>query len=134
MYLTDNLSVPTMWQLPVPTAVPARGHLLIWADDDISDAGLHANFKLDADGEEIGLFDHDGITLIDSIVYPEQTTNISYGRYPDASEELRFFPSPTPGSANSDAYLGEVESLKFSHHRGFYNQSFFGIYTLNICE
>ena len=38
------------------------------ADNDTEYSGLHANFKLDADGEEIGLFDADGITLIDSIV------------------------------------------------------------------
>ena len=48
MYLTDNLSDPTKWQIPAETTIPAGGYLLIWADDDTGDAGLHANFKLDA--------------------------------------------------------------------------------------
>src|SRR4030042_5956091 len=59
MYLTDNLSVPTRWRIPVyntaATTIPDGGYLLIWADNDTTDAGLHANFKLDAAGEEIGL-------------------------------------------------------------------------------
>src|SRR4030042_2961181 len=60
MYLTDNLSVPTKWRIPAnktaPTTIPEGGYLLIWADNDTTDAGLHANYKLDADGEESGLF------------------------------------------------------------------------------
>jgi hypothetical protein len=68
MYLTDNLSAPTKWQFPVSnsalTTIPAGGYLLVWVDDDTTDYGLHANFKLDAGGEEIGLYDSDGVTLI----------------------------------------------------------------------
>ena len=62
MYLTDDLSFPTKWQIPndPPATVITYGqYLLIWADNDTSDAGLHANFKLNADGEEIGLFGRD---------------------------------------------------------------------------
>ena len=73
MYLTDDLSDPTKWRIPAnnitATTIAAGGYLLIWADNDTTDTGLHANFKLDADGEEIGLFDSDGITLIDSIAF-----------------------------------------------------------------
>ena len=65
MYLTDNLSAPTKWQFPANnstlTTIPAGGYLLVWADNDTADYGLHANFKLDAGGEEIGLFDSDGV-------------------------------------------------------------------------
>jgi hypothetical protein len=56
MYLTDNLSDPVKWQIPINdpalTTIEPGGHLLIWADGDISDPGLHANFKLDVNGEE----------------------------------------------------------------------------------
>jgi len=124
MYLTDDFSVPTKWQIPSATIIQAGGYLLIWADDDTADAGLHANFKLDADGEEICLFDSDGITLIDSITYPAQTTDISYGRYPDASDEWRFFALPSPGEENEAGYLGIVADTQFSHDRGFYNVQF----------
>jgi len=124
MFLTDNLTVPTKWQIPASTTIPVGSFLVIWADEDTTDSGLHANFKLDVGGEEIGLFDTDGVTLIDSIVYPEQTTDISFGRYPDANEDLRFFYTPTPGGKNKDAYIGEVEAPQFSHNRGFYKDPF----------
>jgi len=128
MYLTDNLSFPSKWRIPygnsAATTIPAGGYLLIWADNDITDTGLHANFKLDADGEELALFDTDGSTLIDSVAFGAQTTDISYGRYPDANDEQRFFGFASPGGQNIGAYLGEVDDTKFSHKRGFYDTPF----------
>ena len=129
MYLTDNLSIPTKWRIPAnntaATTIPAGGYLLIWADNDTSDTGLHSNFKLDADGEQIILFDSDGSTLIDSIIYPDQNTDISYGRYPDASDNWGFFGLPSPGAENSGGYLNEVDTPKFSHNHGFYDTAFY---------
>jgi len=128
MYLTDDLDEPTKWQIPndVPaeTTVGAYGYLLIWADGDTDDGPLHADFKLDADGEQIGLFDTDGSTLIDGIIFGEQVANISYGCYPDANDDLRFFATPTPLADNNGAYLGLVEAPEFSHERGFYETGF----------
>jgi len=129
MFLTDNLSVPRKWQIPVNspalTTIPPGGYLLIWADEDSADYGLHANFKLNAGGEEIGLFDSDGATLIDSIGFPEQTTDLSYGRDPETNDADRFFAVPTPGAENKGAYTGQVDAPEFSHKRGFYDAPFF---------
>jgi len=124
MYLTDNLSDAIKWRIPMGnpavTTISAGGYLVIWADNDTTDAGLHANFKLSTDGEEIGLFDSDGITLIDSIIFDDQTADVSYGRYPDAGDSWQTFESPSPGTQNISAYLGEVAEAEFSHDRGFY--------------
>ena len=69
MFLTDDIDEPVRWQIPNDrpdlTAIPAGGYVLVWADGDTDDAGLHASFKLSSDGEEIALFDTDGVTLID---------------------------------------------------------------------
>jgi len=128
-FLTDNLTTPTKWRIPDGkpgvTTIGAGGYLLIWADNDIADSGLHANFKLSAGGEEIGLFDIDGVTLIDSVVFDEQSADISYGRYPDAGDNWRFFGVPSPGRQNNNAYSGEVSEVEFSHKRGFYDEPFF---------
>jgi len=128
MYLTDNLSVPTRWRIPdgnpAATTIPPQGYLLIWADNDTTDSGLHANFKISTEGEEIGLFDTNGNTLIDSVAFGDQTTDISYGRYPDANDNWRFFGLPSPGKQNIGAYLGEVADTKFSQDRGFYDTPF----------
>jgi hypothetical protein len=65
-YLTDDLGDPTQWRFPLDspevTVIAPGGYLLVWADGDTADAGLHASFSLSAGGEEIGLFDRDGIT------------------------------------------------------------------------
>jgi len=124
MHLTDDPSAPTKWRIPPETIISPGAYILIWADNDITDTGLHTNFKLDSNGEEIGLFENDGTTLIDSVAFPNQTTDVSYGRHPDAADDWRFFSLPTPGSENSDAYVGEVEALSFSHNSGIHDQSF----------
>ena len=128
MYLTDDLDRPTRWRIPAiirgAMLIPPGGYLLIWADGDTADSGLHANFKLDADGEEIGLFDSDGKTLIHSVEFPGQTPDLSYGCYPDGNKDWRFLSIPTPGAQNEEAYLGEVEAPQFSHERGFYDRPF----------
>jgi len=125
LYLTDNLSMPMKWQIPnddpALTTIGPGEYLLIWADNDISDSGLHASFRLDASGDEVALFDTDGSTLIDSITFGTQTADISYGHYPDGSGNLRFMASPTPNGPNMDIYLGQLAEPRFSHDRGFYN-------------
>jgi hypothetical protein len=128
LYLTDNLSIPDKWLVSgdgrAATTIPPGGYVVIWADNDTGDAGLHANFKLSAGGEEIGLFTGDGVTLIDSMVFGEQSSDVSFGRFPDAEEEFRFFGFPSPGAENTGGYLGEVAGLKFSHDAGFYDMPF----------
>jgi len=128
MYLTDDPAEPTQWQFPADagaaTTIHPGAYLLVWADGDVLDAGLHASFRLGAGGDEIYLYAADGETLIDGFDFAEQTPDISFGRYPDGGDALRFFAEPTPGSPNSEGYLGEVEPLQFSHERGFYNSSF----------
>ncbi|UCG48152.1 MAG: CotH kinase family protein, partial [Phycisphaerales bacterium] len=125
MYLTDDLDQPRMWRFPTDspysTTIASHGFLWVWTDGDSGDYGLHTNFELDADGDEIGLFDKDGSTLIDSVEFGGQTADISYGRYPDGSSQWRFLGLASPRAPNSEAYLGEVADCKFSHKGGFYS-------------
>ncbi len=124
LYLTDDSEAPTRWQIPVGnealTVIPAGGFLLIWADGETSDSGLHAGFNLDADGDSLYLFDVDGVTLIDSVTFDEQTSDISYGRSPDGAGDWNLLTTPTPGTANGQAALGVVSDIQFSHEHGFY--------------
>jgi len=128
LYVTDNLAMPAKWRIPADapasTTVPAGGYLLIWADGDTADTGLHTNFKLTAGGEQIGLFAGDGTTELDSVVFGAQTTNISYGRYPDGDSTWRFFGQPSPGAQNVGVYDGFVDEVEFSHSSGLYDVSF----------
>lgn len=104
-YLTDDFSNPSKWQFPrgVPekTTIAQEGYLLVWLDGNSHGTGLHANFKLDADGECIGLYSTDGTTVMDAKVFSKQHENISYGRAHDGSSEWRVFEKPTPEKSNN---------------------------------
>jgi spore coat protein CotH len=100
MYLTDSRQDPTKWQVPQGVTIPAGGYLVFWADNDPSQGNMHADFKLDMDGEELALYSADGSTLIDALAYPSQLENISYGRRPDSLFDWLAYDSPTPGTAN----------------------------------
>ncbi len=126
MYLTDDLARPTKWRIPTTdpalTTIAAQGYLLIWADGETAEEGLHASFKLSADGEDVGLFAADGTTRIDSTSFPKQTRDISYGRYPDGSDDWRYFATATPGAENKGAYDGIIDEVKFSQEHGFFDE------------
>ena len=126
LYLTDDPEMPTQWQIPTGnrsiTTIPAWGFLLVWADGDTKDSGLHTSFKLDSDGDTLYLFDTDGRTVLDSVEFGRQTVNISYGRYPDATGDWQFLMFPTPAMGNTPAYQGVVSDPAFSHEHGFYEE------------
>ena len=100
LYMTDDLSDPTQWQIPSGVTIGPGAHLLFWADNDEDQGDTHANFKLSADGEAIGLYDSDGVSEIDSIVFGAQYSDVSYGRYPDGTDSWDYMAAATPGSAN----------------------------------
>jgi hypothetical protein len=102
--LTDNLADPRQWVLPVGTTIPPQGFLLVWADNEPGQnalgLGLHASFRLNQDGEALGLFAPDG-TAVDSIAFGDQASNVSEGRYPDsAPAPFAAMTTPTPGGSN----------------------------------
>ena len=119
LYLSDDPEVPTKWQIPAGTTIAAQGYLVVWADQDVEDEGLHASFGLSATGDEVVLFDTDGQTLLDSVTFDEQISDVSFGRYPDATGVFRLMSYPTPGMVNVIIYEGYVAEVDFSHERGF---------------
>jgi hypothetical protein len=101
MHLTDSLEDSTKWVFPDTTLAPG-GHLIVWCDEEGGEGPLHANFKLGADGEEIGLFERAGFggVRIDAVVFYAQQVDISFGRYPDGADAFQLFGAPTPGGPN----------------------------------
>lgn len=118
---TDNLEIPNKWSFPSGTMISANGFLIIWADGE--DTGLHTSFKLSSDGEEIGLFNQHQ-SLIDSVVFPQQQTNISYGRHIDGAASWYYFQEPSPAYSNNTSipFLGITYfQPNFSIKGGFYD-------------
>ncbi|TVR18768.1 MAG: T9SS C-terminal target domain-containing protein [Balneolaceae bacterium] len=118
--LSDDYDNPFRWTIPNVSIEPG-GYLLIWASgkDRTSTASeLHTNFSISSDGEEIILTRPDG-TRMDEIPPIPIPRDISYGRYPDGSDQFYFFEEPTPGSQNGgERYQQKLSRPQFSHEGG----------------
>ncbi len=101
LYLSDSQGAPTKWQFPTGTILPANGYLVIWCDEDTGQEGLHAGFKLSADGEDVVLSNAD-LSVVDQTTFGPQQTNYSLARIPNGSGPFVITPVPTPGAANDD--------------------------------
>jgi len=97
-FLTDDRDLLTQWIFP-DTTIDGHDFLIVWADNDGDQVGLHANFKLSASGEAIYLASP-SLIVVDSITYCPQSVDISYGRYPDGSGVFQFM-YPTFSAPNN---------------------------------
>lgn len=98
VFLSDSYNNPQKWKFPANTVIAPNSYLIIWADDDSLQLGLHANYKLSASGERIILSGESGF-VIDSISFGVQTTDISMQRCPNGSGAF-VLASPSPGLSN----------------------------------
>lgn len=105
-YVTDNLSNSKQWTIPAGTKLQPGKSLIIWADNDAADGPLHANFKLDAGGEELALFAADGRTLLDHEKFGAQEADVSTGRLFDGKRGWVGYPTPSPRMLNAPATCG----------------------------
>jgi hypothetical protein len=99
-YLSDDDDDLMQWTFPVGTTINANDYLIIWADKDTLQTGLHANFKLSASGETVYLSNAIG-SVIDEITFTTQTTDVTYGRYPNGTGPFMFM-NPTFSAENSN--------------------------------
>jgi hypothetical protein len=111
--LTDNLSNPTKYRIPLGRTLGAGAYLRVWADEEtgqneVSNGDLHVNFKLSAGGEALGLYAPDG-TVVDMVTFGPQLPDISEGRWPNGTGVVWQLAIPTPKAAN---VLFEVQSIE----------------------
>ena len=112
-YLSDDGNDLMQWEFP-EVVIPAGGYLIVWADDDDDQEGLHANFKISASGETLFLVDPQG-NIVDEVTFGAQETDISTGRYPNGTGEFRTMP-PTFNAENqistSSVNASDVAALR----------------------
>jgi hypothetical protein len=129
--LTDDPQQLEKWTFPEIT-LGSRQYLVVFASGkdrqpDQAGAELHTNFKLDRAGEFLGLYNVLEDKLMDSVspTYPEQFSDVSYGRLND-DPAFNYLAHPTPGAANDPtlAWAGTVAPVNFSVAHGFYDRPF----------
>ena len=90
-YLTDSKSNQIKWSIPEGTIISQKSYLIIWADGDTLQIGLHTNYKLSALGETVVLLTPE-LKVIDMVEYGEQPIVVgepavekSFGRVPNGT-------------------------------------------------
>ena len=88
-YLSDSKSNLSKWKFPSGTSIAAKSYLIVWADSDTLQAGLHTNFKLSSSGEKVFLVTP-GLEIWDKVEYDEQNSELSYARVPNGTGEFKW--------------------------------------------
>jgi len=128
-YFTDDLSKPKKWKpASFSGVVAAKGYTVLFFEREDEESynsykltkpinGVtaerlyllnregHANFKLEPDGGKLYLL-NSTLTEVDSVIYPAQNRNVSYGRVADGDGQWAFFEQPSPGTTNSGKLWG----------------------------
>jgi hypothetical protein len=115
-HLSDSFGNLTKWTFPAALPpLPVGDFLLVWADNDLNQEGLHASFRLSGDGEVLVLTEADGVTILDSLTFGPQQADVSLGRLPDGTGTWHFLAPPTPGAANDPTHVpGDERPALFS--------------------
>lgn len=106
-FLSDNIRNLRKWPLPADTKIAGDSYLIIWADQQLSQAGLHSNFKLARSGEAIYLSHLDG-AIIDSVVYEEQTINLPMARIPNGTGDFIAQPATFNGNNEQSTSIAQL--------------------------
>lgn len=107
VFLTDDPAEPKKYPVPlgdVNTEIPPRQHVVFWADSEPNKGTFHLSFSLKPGQDNwIGIYDANGVTLIDSVTVPASLApNSTYAReidgtgkweVRDGSDELYITPS-----------------------------------------
>lgn len=97
--LSDDFSNTTKWTFPSGVIIPANGYQIVWAENTSSTGELNSEFKLLGSGEATILSYPNGL-VIDSVSFPVQFADTSYGRYPNGSGPFSYM-YPTFNAVNS---------------------------------
>lgn len=108
-YLSNDRDFLKHWAFPRGTHIGAGEYLIVWADRDVQESGLHADFKLEKAGGQIYL-SHEDLSIVDSVDYAGQTTNVASARVPNGTgnfihQETTFNASNSVSNINSPAEL-----------------------------
>jgi hypothetical protein len=147
-YLSDDPNVLTKYHIPNDpglTTILPNGHLVFWCDKDTLTQGtMHTNFTLKSSGETVILTAPDGVTVVDSISYPQMAVDISYGRSCDGCPTWQYFNNTTWNAMNQEVinpngellFINEVQTDNTStiHDLAFEYEAWMEIYNPNLFQ
>ncbi len=121
--LTDNPDEKSKWIFPEITLNPGEFLLLIASGKDHNNPAneLHTNFKINNEGEFIGLYDEEGNPISVLEGFPPLENDYSY-----SYENDNYFrtSTPTPGAVNIISGTNQLTPPVFSVSHGYYDETF----------
>ncbi|MEA3445113.1 MAG: T9SS type A sorting domain-containing protein, partial [Bacteroidota bacterium] len=105
--ISDDQATPFKWIFP-DTTIEAGDYLIIWADKDTLQTGLHASFKLSASGESISLSDSLG-NLIDQVIFGQQQEDFTSGRYPNGTGSFTEMAATFSAENQTTSFIPDTE-------------------------
>lgn len=119
--LTDDVEEPQKWIFP-DVNIGAESFLLVFASGkDLKEDELHCNFEISSSGEDIFLYDENGL-YVDFIPEEKLVMDVSFGRLTDGTGDWEKFYCSTPGESNKEGNI--KRKLDFSHKPGQYAAAF----------
>ena len=116
-YISDDPDTLTKWRIPaidagVTTVLP-NNFIVLWIDDDFNNttsqgADHNAGFVLNSEGETFLLTAPDGVTIIDSVSYPEMAPDVSWGRSCDGCPQWQYFNNVTFDDNNMEVQNNDL--------------------------
>lgn len=88
-FLSDSKKSPTKWKFPAGTIINKKDYLIVWADKDTLQAGLHTNYKLSSGGESVILSSPDK-KIIDQVEFTATEFQQSFARIPNGTGVFRW--------------------------------------------
>ncbi|MBN2523952.1 MAG: lamin tail domain-containing protein [Bacteroidales bacterium] len=122
-YISDDINYIEKWELPSELIIYPGSFVVIYADK--VSYRQHTNFSLNGDGDQIILSGPD-LNIVDSLTFGLQYPDISFGRYPDGSDDWYYFENITPKDHNSSVCSSAAifaPEPQFSIPGGFYSGS-----------
>lgn len=114
-FMSDNPENHGKWEFPAGTIIEGKGYLIIWADEDGGQDGLHCSFKLAKMGESLSLSRTDTIPF-ETLEFGEQEINKGFARRPNGTgsfmQQTATFNANNDTASNND--LSQSESIQIT--------------------
>jgi hypothetical protein len=127
--LSDDPDEPGLWTFPA-VSIPADGYLVVFASGKdrrpvTGTARLHTGFKLNPNGDWVGLYPPQlPRQPVSEVAYQMQGQDYSLGRE-NRDGAWRYYKGGSPGTRNGPSSItGFVTDVQFSVERGFFNRPF----------
>ncbi|MBE0638514.1 MAG: lamin tail domain-containing protein [Bacteroidales bacterium] len=108
-YLSDKANELNGWPFPAGTTIEGLGYLIVWCDNDLAQTGLHADFSLSKDGEDVFLTSP-FIQLLDEVTFGASEPDMAYARVPNGTGDFVWQQHTFNASNDNAVTVSETQS------------------------